>query len=255
MAVSPGGRPADASPLGKKAGPRGLTDYTREIAHALMRRGIPESRAIAIARSQQGKWALKSKNPNIRAASAASLAAQHVLDHRKRGKRDLSWSAFDAARPPGQPKAPAAQPAPAQRQPAAAPAPDPISPRVHKNIAAFQKAHGLPATGNVDAATVAWLNNPKNKAAASQLGPPKAKLTTAQKFTNKAKAASKKEARVAKAAANKKAAARRKAVASFVKRDRSYKASAKHQQQRTAAAGKAAAKNAYANAGVAATRG
>lgn len=63
LAVTPNGRPGDASPLAKPGykGKRKLSDYERMIAHAIMRKGVPESRAIAIARGQlnkaaHGKW-------------------------------------------------------------------------------------------------------------------------------------------------------------------------------------------------------
>lgn len=89
MAISPGGRPADASPLGKKpGGQRGTTDYVRMVAHALMRKN-PQwttSHAIAVARNSQKKWAVKSKNASVKAAAAKSLVQQAKLDHRK-GKR------------------------------------------------------------------------------------------------------------------------------------------------------------------------
>lgn len=96
MAISPGGRPADASPLGKKGGPRRLTDYTREVAHALMRdHGYDEHKAIAIARAAIGHWAAGVSaggfkghpRPQVQAAAAASTIHQHVLDHQRRGKR------------------------------------------------------------------------------------------------------------------------------------------------------------------------
>lgn len=238
MAISPGGRPADASPLGKKpGGPRGLTDYIREVSHALMRRGVPKSKAIAIARSQQAKWAAKSKNPAIRAASAASLAEQHVLDHRKRGRRDMSrafevggpsivdldWTAFNAQRPKGQPRQAKAKPAPA---------PDLLSAQTHSNIAAFQKAHGLAPSGQLDAGTVAYLNSPKNagavKKAASGSGKPK--LT--------------KQQRAAAAKAKRVHAAIKKANRGRVKADRARVAN-------KAKAGKAAGTYATHNAGLA----
>jgi len=97
VAISPGGRPADASPLGRKGGPRRLTDYTREVAHALMREhGYPESKAIAIARAAIAKWAVGGNSgagrghvhPQVQAAAAASTIHQHILDHqRRRGSR------------------------------------------------------------------------------------------------------------------------------------------------------------------------
>lgn len=310
MAISPGGRPADASPTGKKGGTRGLTDYLREVVHALKRKGVPEGLAIAIARSQQAKWAAKSKNPAIRAASVKSLAEQHVLDHRKRGGKadmsrtatkarpgsipsgvgkgkfpitnqhslesaiklrkhakgvsqatvvahikaeakkrglkipktaslsvpafatlrgaggggnayqqeffanvDLDWSSFDANRPAGQ-----------QQSAATPPPPDLLSAQTHKNIAAFQKAHGLPVTGQLDAGTVAWLNNPKNSSAAT-----KAAATTAKK-----NAAAATKAQKAAASAAKKATAAQTKVE-------------KQQATQASAAQKASAKQAAAN--------
>lgn len=95
LAVSPGGRPADASPLGKK-GPRRLTDYTREVAHALIREhGWSKQHAIAAARQAIDHWAAGLPaggmhghvRPQVQAAAAASTIHQHVLDHTKRGRR------------------------------------------------------------------------------------------------------------------------------------------------------------------------
>lgn len=86
MAITPGGRPGDSSPLSKKPGPRQLTDYTREIAHALMRKyGWDESHAIAVARNAQKKWRRGGGKvrPQVRAGAAKSLGEQAVLDHVK----------------------------------------------------------------------------------------------------------------------------------------------------------------------------
>lgn len=86
MAITPGGRPGDSTPLGKKPGPRQLTDYTREIAHALMRKyGWDESHAIAVARNAQKKWRRGGGKvrPQVRAGAAKSLGEQAVLDHVK----------------------------------------------------------------------------------------------------------------------------------------------------------------------------
>lgn len=76
----------DAQPLGKKPGPRRLTDYTREIAHALIRKGHSKSSAIAIARGAQKKWARGGGHvsPKVRAGAAASIANQARLDKQKR---------------------------------------------------------------------------------------------------------------------------------------------------------------------------
>lgn len=90
MAVTPGGRPGDASPLGKKAGPRKLTDYTREVAHALMRdHGYSKHQAIRMARGVIARWGRGGGKvrPQVRAAAAASTIHQHLLDHVKTGGR------------------------------------------------------------------------------------------------------------------------------------------------------------------------
>lgn len=86
MAISPGGRPADASPVGHggknwvtKVG--GLPTYIREIAHALLRRGHPESTAIAEAVAAVKRMAA-GIGPNgrghvtgkVQAAAAAAVA-------------------------------------------------------------------------------------------------------------------------------------------------------------------------------------
>lgn len=85
MAITPGGRVGDASPLGKKGGPRRLDDYVREVAHALMRKhGWTESHAIAVARNSMAKWAVKSKNPAVRGAAAAAIVHGKMLDHQPR---------------------------------------------------------------------------------------------------------------------------------------------------------------------------
>lgn len=91
--ITPGGRTGDASPLGHKGGPRRLDDYTRMVAHALMRdHGYPESKAIAIARAAIAKWSAGGMSggwhghprPQVQAAAAASTIHQHILDHNKR---------------------------------------------------------------------------------------------------------------------------------------------------------------------------
>lgn len=88
LAVTPNGRPADASPLAKPGykGGRKLSDYEREIAHALMRKGIPESRAIAMARgltnkaAKTGKWGDHGRaGVKTRAGSAASVAQRKTF--------------------------------------------------------------------------------------------------------------------------------------------------------------------------------
>lgn len=84
LALTPNGRPADASPLGK--GPRRLSDYEREIAHALIRRGIPKEKAIPMARgllkkaAATGRWGDKGKaGAATRAGAAASIAQRKTF--------------------------------------------------------------------------------------------------------------------------------------------------------------------------------
>lgn len=92
MAITPGGRVGDASPLGAGPGPRRLDDYVREVAHALMRdHGYTKAHAIRIARgvidraAATGVWARKGMaKPNVRAGAVASAIHQKLLDHARR---------------------------------------------------------------------------------------------------------------------------------------------------------------------------
>src|SRR5690242_6855874 len=92
--ISPGGRPIDESPLGHggknwvtKAG--GLPGYIRGVARGIAHHGPVTSADIAEAVSRIRVWAVKSKNPAIRAAAAAAIAefeakakASHSLSNR-----------------------------------------------------------------------------------------------------------------------------------------------------------------------------
>lgn len=260
MAISPGGRPADASGLGKPGSARGLSDYTREIANALIRKGMPKSKAIAIARASEAKRFSHSKNPAIAAAAVAAVAQDHVLDHRKRGRRDLSNAtitvpAFDAIdRPRQSGRSPYAtivlgdidldwaqwnQEHQGQQQPPAQP--DLLNAQTHNNIAAFQKAHGLPVTGQLDPHTVTWLNDPKNSAAA----------------TKAAAGAASKSAKAAKAAAKKALAAKTKAdkaAAGVAAKEAKANVTAANKRASDAAKATAAQKTAATNAGTAAVK-
>lgn len=89
MAITPGGRVGDATPLGKPGGPRRLTDYMREVAHALMRdHGFTEQHAIATARNQIRRWSTGGGkvHPAVRAGATVSEAQQMILDHARRRK-------------------------------------------------------------------------------------------------------------------------------------------------------------------------
>lgn len=100
MAISPGGRPADDSPLAKPGytGPRRLVNYVRMIAHALMRKGVPKGRAIGMARGILRNWAegKGDVSPKVRAAAAKALAEQEALDKKNRvAKADQSHWNFE----------------------------------------------------------------------------------------------------------------------------------------------------------------
>lgn len=88
MAITPGGRVGDASPLAKPGneGPRRLDDYVRMVAHAFMRKGMAKGHAIAAARQTLAKWAAGGGNvsPKVQAAAAKALAHQKILDHQGR---------------------------------------------------------------------------------------------------------------------------------------------------------------------------
>ena len=90
MAITPGGRVGDASPLGHKGGPRQLDDYVREVAHALMREhGFSESHAIATAKNALKKWSVGRGRvrPQVQAGAAAALIRQKLLDATRGGHR------------------------------------------------------------------------------------------------------------------------------------------------------------------------
>ncbi len=92
MTISPGGRPADDSPFSTSktsnwvARAGGLPKYIREVAHALVRHGHPESEAIATAVVSMKRWAAGEGHvtPKVQAAASAALAeweAKKVKSH------------------------------------------------------------------------------------------------------------------------------------------------------------------------------
>lgn len=96
LAISPGGRPADASPVGTPGGQRnwvdkagGLPSYVRMVAHALMRQGKSESQAIQMAIGVLKNWASGRGNvsPKVRAVAAAAIAQWEAM---KAGSRARS---------------------------------------------------------------------------------------------------------------------------------------------------------------------
>lgn len=88
LAITPGGRQGDASSLAKPGyhGPRRLSDYEREIAHALMRKGHSKSKAIRMARgllnkaAATGRWGNRGKaSLAVRAGAVASRAQRKTF--------------------------------------------------------------------------------------------------------------------------------------------------------------------------------
>lgn len=88
LAITPNGRPGDASSLARPGytGKRKTSDYEREIAHALMRKGHPKGQAIAMARgllkkaAATGRWGNKGKaGARTRAGAAASIAQRKTF--------------------------------------------------------------------------------------------------------------------------------------------------------------------------------
>lgn len=99
--ITPGGRVGDNTPFGAgdnwvtRAG--GLPDYIREVAHAMVRNGKTESRAIAMAVGIVRNWAEgKGKvTPKVRAAAAAAIAeweAKRAAGHVAKGELGRVWS-------------------------------------------------------------------------------------------------------------------------------------------------------------------
>jgi hypothetical protein len=85
VAITPGGRVGDASPTGHKGGKRQLSDYERELWHALVRRGVPEKKAYRMARgilrnALGGKWGRgRIRNPAVQAGAYASMAQRAAI--------------------------------------------------------------------------------------------------------------------------------------------------------------------------------
>lgn len=88
LAFTPNGRPGDASSLARPGytGKRKTSDYEREIAHALMRKGKTKSQAIAMARgllnkaASTGRWGDKGRaGAKTRAGAAASIAQRRAF--------------------------------------------------------------------------------------------------------------------------------------------------------------------------------
>lgn len=95
-ALTPGGRQGDDSPVGEPGGRQnwvdkagGLPKYIRMVAHALIRKGMGESRAIATAVNTIKRWARGGNNvtPKVQAAAAAALAEWEAKKKGTSGKK------------------------------------------------------------------------------------------------------------------------------------------------------------------------
>lgn len=120
LAISPGGRPADDSPVGTPGGRQnwvdkagGLPTYIREIAHALLRKGRTESDAIRLAVAAVRNFAAghdgrgHKVSAKVQAAAAAALAeweAKKAGSHAKNlsngADMSVDLSVFDPAKHP-----------------------------------------------------------------------------------------------------------------------------------------------------------
>jgi hypothetical protein len=95
LAITPGGRQGDASPLGKKGSKRKLSDYEREVAHALMRKGKSKRDAIKMARgiinhaAATGRWSKGKAKPNVVAGAQASIAQRKSFSNTDTSDIDL----------------------------------------------------------------------------------------------------------------------------------------------------------------------
>jgi hypothetical protein len=88
LAVTPNGRPGDTRALARPGykGKRRTSDYEREIAHALMRKGKSKGEAIRMARglikkaAATGRWGRHGKaGARTRAGAAASIAQRKTF--------------------------------------------------------------------------------------------------------------------------------------------------------------------------------
>lgn len=88
LSVTPNGRKGDTSSLAKPGyrGPRLLSDYERQIAHALLRKGHSKRESIRMARglikkaAKTGRWGDHGKaGAKTRAGAAASIAQRKTF--------------------------------------------------------------------------------------------------------------------------------------------------------------------------------
>lgn len=98
-----GNGPCDTTPIGTgrnwvtKAG--GLDPYTRAIAHALIRKGMPESKAIAIAIAAKRKWLAGKATAGTKARAAKSEGDWEALKARSHSHTAEDVPSIDLAAP------------------------------------------------------------------------------------------------------------------------------------------------------------
>lgn len=248
--ISPGGRPIDDSPLSAShddnwvAKRGGLPPYVRGIARGIAKKhgGKVTSNDIQMAIGVLKNWASgRGKvHPAVKAAAAAAIAQWEAmkgtnLSTESNDDLDLAWASFDAARGT-KPRQPAAAPPPATGNIAGYTGPAQSASTINA-IKAYQKANGLPQTGNLDART---LNMANGTTAAGKAAGKKA-AAAGKKGAAKAGAAKKKAATAAKTAANKKIAAKKKAASAATSAAKKNAAASKRVQSAKVAAAKKAA--------------
>jgi hypothetical protein len=161
---------------------------------------------------------------------------------------DMSWAAFDQQR--------GTKPRQKTTQPIKPNAMGPVDPntllsaQAHAQIAAIQRAGGMPATGNLDPATIAWVKTHFNTSGTGN-GPSvqqqKASAAKAAAASKRAAAAQKKAASALKTQQNQHAAAVKKLKAQHARQLAKVKAAGKRAQaiQLRGAKQRASAQNSY----------
>lgn len=101
LSITPGGRVGDSSSLARPGykGKRKLSDYEREVAHALMKRkGMTKGRAIQVARgvinhaAATGRWGKGKASANVQAGAVASIAQRQSFSNGRATVIDLGQS-------------------------------------------------------------------------------------------------------------------------------------------------------------------
>lgn len=161
MAISPGGRPADDSPLGAgnnwvtRAG--GLPKYIRMVAHALLKSGHSESQAIQLAVAAVKRWAAGADNvrPQVQAAAAKAVAEWEALkSHAHAAERGEALELAGAFNPALHPRQGGKfTPTGGTVAPTGGATETQLPPALQTSLASWQAANGLAVTGQYDTAT------------------------------------------------------------------------------------------------------